>query len=784
MSSFYGGVDGRPFIIKKPFSTVSEMIAEFQRGHSYKDVNYGEYVIIDTINKNNPENGRIFRRSADLGVTQYIETWDLNAEKNIFERTPKQFNGAIYVGQIVGPSGNAPHLEFKQTIAQVEKIYADTKNKPGYDTRTGSGTFSLSDNNLIPGKTAAGEYNDKIIWTYCSIRDENQQETNAYIGFTIPYMIVEWDAKSESPYYNRDDADYDENGEIIPESLTNDFDNINLVDREDDTTHPFYQKWKINVPKGIHGMDIRNVRVIDAAKEGSNVVSFVLDADTNLPKYNTAKNALLTEAYPGQDEDINQPAGVKRSIWVCDVIDYNVKETGQKYIIYLGDYNVIDEITLSDTGTFTIDYSHADNFVRNNLIKWITGMSLNPENGAFKVDFNNEDPSFEQKITWVKDIEMQVGTPENPGDGTIKIYYTHRNGMDNDIETHSKILNWITELSFDSETGHFILKTNNDNINDIDKSLTWIKEFTLSDTGVLNFKTTTGEHDINNRQLHWVKGVSTNEDTGIITYTDIDGTSTTEQLTWVRDVDFNKDGTVTVKYTTNKADTVYENLIEYPKEVYISPMGEISAVTNTGKTLSEYQDNLKWMTSAELSQDGTFTRIDNHGDETKQEDPLKWVEGVSLAQDGTLTKHFNNIDFSEEEQSEKLIWPVNIHINSADGKVVTTYNNGEENSSQNPQLDWIESATLSNDKQLQIDFINTDSISVDLKTPNKIELTHSGDFLVYYNSDPDTAVHLGNIGELGSISACAAKAEEDVPGELKVGGLWFVIQEESEEEVE
>jgi len=65
--------------------------------------------MINTVNKNNPENGRIYRRGYNF----------TNSD-----------GGAIFIGTIVGPSGHAPMLEMT--------TYADVKNKhaaEGYEER-------------------------------------------------------------------------------------------------------------------------------------------------------------------------------------------------------------------------------------------------------------------------------------------------------------------------------------------------------------------------------------------------------------------------------------------------------------------------------------------------------------------------------------------------------------------------------------------------------------------------------------------------------------------------
>jgi len=69
------------------------MVQDFSRGaETTGKVNYGEYVIIDTFDKNNPDNGKVFRRG--------INTGDLG--------------GAEYIGQIVGPQGGVSDIDLVQ----------------------------------------------------------------------------------------------------------------------------------------------------------------------------------------------------------------------------------------------------------------------------------------------------------------------------------------------------------------------------------------------------------------------------------------------------------------------------------------------------------------------------------------------------------------------------------------------------------------------------------------------------------------------------------------------
>lgn len=98
MESFYGGRQGFSFIIVKSFSSISEMIDNFKKGPLYTEIHYNEHILINTINKNDPDNGKIYRRGYDY---------------------TNELGGAIYVGTVVGPAGPAPMLELT-TIEQVK----------------------------------------------------------------------------------------------------------------------------------------------------------------------------------------------------------------------------------------------------------------------------------------------------------------------------------------------------------------------------------------------------------------------------------------------------------------------------------------------------------------------------------------------------------------------------------------------------------------------------------------------------------------------------------------
>ena len=65
MDSLYGGHQGISFVLKASYQSVAQMISAFKNGANYKSVWYGEYCLIDTPNKNDADNGKIYRRGLD-----------------------------------------------------------------------------------------------------------------------------------------------------------------------------------------------------------------------------------------------------------------------------------------------------------------------------------------------------------------------------------------------------------------------------------------------------------------------------------------------------------------------------------------------------------------------------------------------------------------------------------------------------------------------------------------------------------------------------------------------
>ena len=453
MDSFYGGKSSLSFVLKGRFDSITDMVQAFKRGDSYRDVWYNEFCIIDTPNKNDVDNGKIYQRGLDY---------------------TNNMGGSLYKGQIVGPMSGTPFMQMN-TIQEVknrsiksipedwERVYPtgyDTDDKGhviGYKTTLDAGeenkpiaTFPFSkahDTSLVPGKDEDGTFVDEITWTWCNIRmPDGNKSSWYYVGFTIPYMVVEYDTHAVSQYNSA--------GNYQADTTT--------VERTDDRTHPFFTSWDFGIPKGIKGDAIRNLRVITPTSGDTIYAPSAITVDTE-----TGLVSLGAAGYAGQAEDI--AAG--RKILVFDMYYYDGQINPDPVMIYVGDFNKIDNITLADDGTLTVDFSHDNNTVFSRKIKWITSTTLSPDTGVFIVNYNNGDPAFTATLDWIKSITLD-------DDGTIHYHHT-ANNVD---ETHNNVIKWVTSVELNPTTGLFTMNFNYGS--PLTHQLDWIDDIYIDeDTG-------------------------------------------------------------------------------------------------------------------------------------------------------------------------------------------------------------------------------------------------------------------------------------------------------------
>lgn len=430
LDSLYGGHQGVSFIIKDSFESIEEAVAACKLGPQYTRCWYGENIIISTPNLNDEDNGKVFNRGLDY---------------------TNDMGGLVFIAQIVGPAGGTPIFEmgtlqetkYKSTMPIEDTDYRkypigyetnDEGEIIGYELNTSANepiaTFPFSQahhTSLVPGKTAEGTYNDEILWTWVNVRKANQTaDSMFYVGFQIPYLVTEYLSHMVSPY--------DTSGNLSKNPTT--------ATRVDDASHPFYSSWDIGVPKGIKGDTMRALRVITPTAANRNNI-YAPSAIT----VNSATGAVTigNAGYDGLDDDITNA----RKILVYDFYYFDSQLNPDPVLIYLGDFNKIDNISLADDGTLTIDYSHDDNTVFSRKIKWITDTVLSPDSGVFTVTYNNGDPAFTTTLDWIKQINLD-------SDGTIHFIHT----KDNRDESYTNKIKWVTSVDLNTSNGTFTMNFN------------------------------------------------------------------------------------------------------------------------------------------------------------------------------------------------------------------------------------------------------------------------------------------------------------------------------------
>lgn len=430
MDSLYGGHQGVSFIIKDSFESIEEAVAACKLGPQYTRCWYGENIIISTPNLNDEDNGKVFNRGLDY---------------------TNDMGGLVFIAQIVGPAGGTPIFEmgtlqetkYKSIMPIEDTDYRkypigyetnDSGEIIGYELNTSANepiaTFPFSQahhTSLVPGKTAEGTYNDEILWTWVNVRKANQTaDSMFYVGFQIPYLVTEYLSHMVSPY--------DISGNLSKNPTT--------ATRVDDASHPFYSSWDIGVPKGIKGDTMRALRVITPTAANRNNI-YAPSAIT----VNSATGAVTigNAGYDGLDDDITNA----RKILVYDFYYFDNQLNPDPVLIYLGDFNKIDNISLADDGTLTIDYSHDDNTVFSRKIKWITDTVLSPDSGLFTVTYNNGDPAFTTTLDWIKQINLD-------SDGTIHFIHT----KDNRDESYANKIKWVTSVDLNTSNGTFTMNFN------------------------------------------------------------------------------------------------------------------------------------------------------------------------------------------------------------------------------------------------------------------------------------------------------------------------------------
>lgn len=565
-------------IIKGRFDSYEGMVAAFSQGPSYTDIWYGEHVLIDTPNKNDKDNGKIYRR----GLNFDDET-----------------GGAIYIGQIVGPSSGTPYFQMLGLDAVKKKKdlietdgktsylkfpldadgdgYADTKSSTDpsvvvTDDRSqsiGSLTFNRNledgdyakparaDSSLVPGKDVDGTFHDEIEYSWVNVRQDNADEDSwLYVGFQIPYLVHD--------FYTYESSPYDNQGNLIEDTDTGlDYPGVSSVKIEelDKNKHPFYQRWLLGIPKGIKGDTVRNLRVVTLSAEYVGKIytesAIKVDANYGVVDFDT------TETYSFTDSDFD-----KKQVYVYDFYWYDNKRnpdistnSQDARLIYVADYVDVEDITIAEDGTLVVYYKNNTSKTFDKLVRYMQEVSLDIDTGHLNVTMNNDGhnlPSeYNWDLDWIKDISVS-------DDGVVTASHT--------TSPQSRVvrddLSWVTDVNLDTSNGKFTMTFNNNNkFENIDTTLPWFNNASTDADGTTRLKMSNGTEVI----------LKQTEDM-----------SKPFQLRTVENVSFASLGTVVGGQSDSNSEK-YSKYLREDKHIGIKYNNE-SSIINIGSSLNSVQD--------------------------------------------------------------------------------------------------------------------------------------------------------------------------------------------------
>lgn len=324
MESFYGGRKGASFTLVKSYDSIEQMNAEFLEGASSLGVvGYGEYVLIDTIvngqRYSDPDNGKIYRRG---------------------------FEGAEYVGQIVGPKGAAPELSWTSYVNLLDQDLVST------------GQLTVDNQSLVPGYVEHSDgsitRNAEIKYAYINLKNDKGDIIGATLGMQIPYTSFVFDVDSEYVSF---------------------FEHA-VAERQNDSG-PFYEHWLLTLPQGVTGEGIRGLNTATVA-------------DATLTNKDSATKEILQ--YQHVQHEIGDGA---------DKYDKEIITTH-----FLADYNIVDKVVVQDDGSIVVKYTAKNDDTYEKMMKWISSTGLS-DTGTFTINYNNGAvDTLENFLTWVKDINL------------------------------------------------------------------------------------------------------------------------------------------------------------------------------------------------------------------------------------------------------------------------------------------------------------------------------------------------------------------------------------------
>lgn len=521
LESFYGGKQGISPVIKNSFEFIDVNDPAYQaalasgrtatellpltmdlcfENVNYKDVWYDELCIIDTVNKNNPNNGKLFKRTlkstGDTGENLCAE----------------------YIGRIVGPAGTNPffsfgNLDYVSAQGTTDKINLAPEMQVSYPIDTAGNissaktqingdveeqinivpaiqSASIGNTMLVPGKQGSN-YNDSIKYTWLNVLDDTRETPThsiVYMGFQIPYPILEIDSE------------------------TIDWMNNASIEKRDTGGHIFYHPWHLTIPRGVRGNAATNIRL--TKWEEFNIGTSDTQNNPTLYNFNDfesttsgvyyIKSNPVGPPYPWADDESKKPTLRSSYIWVYDYTFYDteaydnpstagITEISKTYTFYLGSYKEITNVELNDDGTLIFHYSNSTVDTYEEQFQWINDTIIS-NTGMLSFVYNNE------KYRPTADSEPQTG----------KTYYKYVN---NQYEPQTNLQEFESNITYYEFSNVYSKQLPYPT--DILVGLDGVITLNLRDGSHLTVQDETGNRDY---KLDYVNEINIEPDTKIIKY--------------------------------------------------------------------------------------------------------------------------------------------------------------------------------------------------------------------------------------------------------------------------
>lgn len=410
---------------KFPNETAEGMVQLFSKGiNSLEEVNYQEYVLIDTVTRmndySNPDNGKLFRRGMNLD---------------------NGLGGAEYIGRIIGAQG------FNTGIQADE--FSDIEN---LNINVSKGTIVSE---LVAGNELAEE-NDGIKYIYANILDEGGNVLETKIGFKFPYLVNTFKSDLVVPYNLPSNliTEIKENGEALQNST--------------DNPNPFYRHWSIKIPNGKKGDSIELIRKQPTLAPAG--INYYTSLD-NLRKGTSAGTLTSAETISSNKYLIDEIGAyiqldTNKFVKVEDctnnkvfyiIRNYNNSATGElSDPIEAGDVDSIIKTNLANDGTLTFYYDNGETENAKNNIRWINNLQVNTEgdnpNYKLHVTYNTpksndiKEEDIGESISYIKNLQVNT-------DGNQKLHVTYniKDGTPNKEEDIGAPINYIKEMYISNE---------------------------------------------------------------------------------------------------------------------------------------------------------------------------------------------------------------------------------------------------------------------------------------------------------------------------------------------